>query len=55
MKNSYTLTILLVLIFTGVQTMAQEEEYGSMYQSTDFTGFYLGGNASTNGWGFDAK
>ena len=55
MKKLCTLILLLMLIFAGVNSMAQEEDYGSMYKSNDFTGFYLGGNASTNGWGFNAR
>lgn len=55
MKKFSALIVLLLLTTAPWHSFAQDEQYENLYSPTDYTGFYLGGNASTNGWGFNAR
>jgi len=55
MKKYFALIFLLLLTFAGIITKAQEKQDVELYNTTNFTGLYLGGNASTNGWGFNVR
>lgn len=55
MKTVYTLFIGMFLTFGVLYTQAQSKSPGANYESNAYEGFYLGGNASTNGWGFNAR
>ncbi|WP_167605597.1 hypothetical protein [Maribellus sediminis] len=55
MKRFCTLAFMAVLLMYGLHVSAQDDQFPTSYKTTDFSGFYLGGNASTNGWGFNAK
>lgn len=55
MKTVQTFFISFLLIFTFMQVNAQNEPTADLYKTETYTGFYLGGSASTNGWGFNAR
>jgi hypothetical protein len=40
---------------SNMPVFAQDDQYADIYSPTDFSGFYLGSHASTNGWGFNAR
>ena len=55
MKTVYSLFTGLLLTFGVICTHAQSETTAQLYESDLNSGFYLGGNASTNGWGLNAR
>ena len=55
MKRLFTLVVSVVFTATAFFAHAQDELAGSPVRYDSYEGFYFGGGASTNGWGFNAR
>ena len=55
MKKGTSLVLLAVMSFLFLPALAQNDLAINSPSSKEYDGFYLGAQASTNGWGFNAK
>ena len=55
MKKGTSLILFIVMSFLILPALAQNDMNSGLTSAQEYRGFYLGAQASTNGWGFNAK